>query len=264
MLHEDSSTRRRAVSPIQHMTPPPVDSSRQFAARQGGRKYYPRVPILNSTYWRAVSNTKLKRPSRVGWMLAAALILCGSTVILARWFNWTPLALPVDLKPGTTRSPEFRVTREAPYLVTLEVDRSIPTNRLYCLLGGVPWQPPCAGDPTMEIHWTLWNGSQQVASGNSQNAGGWNSDSTVTRSFGQFNGSPGTGYVLEVTSMLDGSALAAARPRIVVQIRPDVTKGYHVAFLLGAPFALTFLVFGALWLVSWASDNRTSRRDLRT
>lgn len=210
------------------------------------------VPPPNLTYKLAVSITNLKGLRRPAWTLATALLICGFAFIVARWFDWKPLILPVDLRPGVTRSPEFRVSREVRYVVTLEVDHNISTDKLYCLLGGVPWRPPCAGDSVVDIQWTLWSGSQEIASGDSRNAGGASPGSTVTRTFGQFEGSPGTAYVLEVVSMLDGSALAATNPRIVVQVHPDVTKDYHVVFLLVAPFVLPIVLFGVMLLTIWA------------
>jgi hypothetical protein len=137
--------------------------------------------------------------------------------------------------------------------VALEVDGHISTDRLYCLLGGVPWQSPCASRSVVDIRWTLWSDSREVASGDSRNAGGSNSGSTVTRTFGKFMGTPGTPYVLEIASMVDGSVLAAANPRIVVKLDPLVTKGYVVfaslaAIVISSGLAiwLTVLALGAL------------------
>lgn len=191
---------------------------------------------------------------RLAWLLATLLLISVSAFILARRSDSRALTLPVALGPWTTWSPEFRVNQEARYLVSLEVDRSISSSYLYCLLGGVPFRPPCSIESVVDIQWTLRNGSREVISGSSRNESGFAFGSTVTRTIGQFEGTPGTPYILGFTSMLDGSALAPANPRIVVQVHPEVTKGL---FAIG-PFVLAFAIpvvgLVVIWLTIWVAS----------
>lgn len=80
-------------------------------------------------------------------LLCTALIIYGSAFVLVRWYDSRALTLPIDLKPGTTRSPEFHVDQKVNYLVELEVERNIPFNELNCLLG----QPPIPNSMPRQI-----------------------------------------------------------------------------------------------------------------
>ena len=51
----------------------------------------------------------------------------------------------------------------------------------------------------------------------------------MSRVIGSFQGRRGNEYVLEVESLRDGSALAPAKPRIVVRVHPLSAKSYLVA-----------------------------------
>ena len=145
-----------------------------------------------------------------------AAYLYASSVSLMREHDFRPLEMPFDLKPGTLTSQEFQVHLEARYLIELEVDRNMPFDTLNSLLGPKLAQNNWSPEPVVEIEWTLTSGTREVASGSSQNEGGGRSGKTLLRTIGQFDGLPQTPYVLKVRSLLDGSVLAPANPRIVV------------------------------------------------
>lgn len=186
------------------------------------------------------------------WLLAAALPASGILVLAAGLFDGRALTFPVTLVPGTISAPSFRVTRGVRYVVLLEADRNIPSLELECLMGQVPHHLPCPIDPVVGVQWTLWRGSQEVASGTSRNAVPEHRPDRVTMLIGQFEANFGSRYVLELVPLLDGSALAAANPRVVVQYHPEVTKGFHIfapliAFATGiAAIPLALLALGAL------------------
>ena len=61
-----------------------------------------------------------------------------------------------------------------------------------------------------------------VASGSSRNEeGGAMGGGHVSRIIGRFDGLPQTPYVLEINILRDGSALAPAKPRIVLELHKD-------------------------------------------
>jgi hypothetical protein len=136
--------------------------------------------------------------------------------------------------------------------VLLELDRNIPAYGSECLLGQVPYRPPCSIDPVVQIQWTLLRGSQEVASGNSRNAVPEFGPDKARMLIGQFEATFGTKYVLELASQVDGSALASANPRVVVQFHPEVNKGFQIlAPLIAfatciAAIPLALLALGAL------------------
>jgi len=192
--------------------------------------------------------TGVKRLRRPAWILATALLLFGFGSIVAGWFRSGFLTLPVDLQPGIVQSASFRVGPATRYLVELQVERNILKDDLYCLLGGVQFRPPCTIDSVVEIQWTLWSGSQQIAYGSSRDESSMGLGSKITKTIGQFEGALGAEYVLEVVSVLDGSALAAANPRIVVGFPPDYSKGFFILAPLIAFVASAIAVFSFIWL----------------
>jgi hypothetical protein len=206
----------------------------------------------------ASSRLRLQLPIRnakgLRWpalILGAAVILYGAAFVVLRWYNWTPLTLPLDLKPGLIRSQEFRVDQKTRYLVELEVDRSIPFNQLNCLLGESIPPKPCSVKSVIDIEWTLLSGSKEVASGASRNERGGGYGPTITKTLGSFDAVPHTPYVLLITSLMDGSALAQANPRIVVEVHPTHYKGYFVIAQLMAMIAMGIAAIGFIWLLIW-------------
>jgi hypothetical protein len=77
---------------------------------------------------------------------------------------------------------------------------------------------------------------------------------SIVRDIGYFEGSPGTTYVLEVDSLLDGSALAPTSPRIVVQASPEDPKSSFMFGLLVATIAVPIAGLVVIWLIIWVAD----------
>jgi hypothetical protein len=177
----------------------------------------------------------------------------GMVVLMFGSFDGRALTYPIDLYPGAAWEAKFRVTRGVRYVVLLEVDSTIPRRRLQCLLGEVPFQPPCPIDRVVDLEWTLRRGSQQVASGESSHAAPDFGPDRAMMLIGQFEASAGAVYILELVSRSDGSMLAAANPRVVVQFHPEVNKGFHIlAPLIAfatvlASLPLAVMALGAAW-----------------
>ena len=181
-------------------------------------------------------------------ILGAALAIFASALVVSNWYQWRILALPVDLKLGVTRSAEFRVDQNVNYLVELEVERNIPFDELNCMIGES--RKPCSVKP-VDIHWRLLNGPKEMAAGSSGNQTGGGYGTTITKTLGRFEGSPRTPYTLEVISFVDGSALAPANPRIVVQVHPMDYKGHYVIAQLMVMGAIGIAAGGLIWLLVW-------------
>jgi hypothetical protein len=96
------------------------------------------------------------------------------------------------------------------------------------------------------------SGSKEIASGASRNERGGGYGPTITKLLGRFQGSPRTPYVLKVASLVDGSALAPANPRIIVEVHPIDYKGYFVVAQLMAMAAMGIAAIGLIWLLIWA------------
>ena len=128
------------------------------------------------------------------------------------------LEFEVDLKPGVITSTEFRVGMKAHYDITLEAERNLPVDEINGLLGIQRTVSNWSLEPVVDIEWTLKSGNSVVASGSSRDekGGGWGRG--VFRTLGRFDGLPKTPYVLEINILRDGSALAPARPRIIVNL----------------------------------------------
>lgn len=192
------------------------------------------------------------RTSRRTWLLAVAPPLIGIAILAVGAFSGRVLEFPVALVPGTTWAPSFRVTRGVRHVVLLELDRTIPLQELECLLGQAAFRPPCAMEPIVRIDWKLRRGAREVASGTSHQGTSAVGEDGVAVLIGQFEATAWSRYVLELDPLLDGSALAAANPRVVVQFHPEVTKGFHIsapliAFATGvAAIPLVLLALGAL------------------
>ncbi|MDQ2639873.1 MAG: hypothetical protein M3Y79_04760 [Pseudomonadota bacterium] len=192
------------------------------------------------------------RARRRTWLLAAALPFAGIAILAVGSFNGRALEFPIALVPGTTWAPSFRVTRGVRYVVLLELDRTIPFRELECLLGQGALRPPCIIEPVVSVGWKLRHGAQEVASGTSHQGMSAVGQDRVAMLIGQFEATAWSKYVLELDPLLDGSALAATNPRVVVQFHPEVSKGFRVfapliAFLTGiAAIPLALLGLGAL------------------
>lgn len=192
------------------------------------------------------------RTRRRTWLLAAALPFTGIAILAVGSFNGRALEFPIALEPGTTWAPSFRVTRGVQYVVLLELDHTIPFRELECLLGQGALRPPCAVTPVVSVDWKLRHGAREVVSGTSHQGMSMVGQDTVAMLVGQFEASAWSKYVLEIDPLLDGSALAATNPRVVVQFHPQVSKDFLIlapllAFLTGiAAIPLALLGLGAL------------------
>jgi hypothetical protein len=161
--------------------------------------------------------------------------------------DYQVLESAVDLKPGTITLPEFQVNMEGQYEIVLAVERNLPRDDLDDLLGG----QPTLNSPgsVVDLKWTLTSGNSIVASGSSRNEkGGGVGGGYAYRDLGRFDGLPQTPYVLEVNTLLDGSALAPAKPRIIVRLHWEDYLGKILIPRVGGTIYTLIAVIGILCL----------------
>ena len=186
------------------------------------------------------------------------------------------LTLPIDLRPGVTRSEPFGADYAARYEVGLQVDRKLPFETTRCLLGEVgPDQGQgdrsCDQPSPLALTWEVFHGPVRVAHGGTApgQSGAYGSD--ITRQIGDAALEPREDYVIEVTSHQDASALAPANPRVVLEVHPSVWKDEMVIrsliiipLLLIVVWGLWTQAVGAVWWTAHFLHSQRKSRSLRS
>jgi hypothetical protein len=158
----------------------------------------------------------------LGLVIIAAASWSGWT-LWASTRRWCPANIPVSLTKGSHTQNDFVVNVTGPYEIAVEADRnsSIPFNALTCALGtGAVWpEKECSIPSVLRVSWALTSGDDVVAQGSSDETkgGGTTSDSAL-RTIGHFRGQRGHHYKLSVETLSDATSLAAASPRVKVNV----------------------------------------------
>lgn len=130
------------------------------------------------------------------------------------------LHLPVSLKPGQVKTPEF-TTRGGINTIEITARNVLPAADLSCMMGisEGPQDPvDCDKEPLVEASWKVWNSGQVVAQGSSRDMGkrGYYQGNLYGKYIGIFKAKKHEKYSLEVDFTKDGSALAIAEPHLNV------------------------------------------------
>lgn len=168
----------------------------------------------------------MKRLPRRVWCGIFLLVVGASGYGL--WLLWLgmligrPVSMPVSLAVGEVRTPEFRIYKDKYYNIDVEVKKLLPLAVLNCMLGistGPLDRTNCGKRPVVQANWALWSGGQLVGHGSADDhrSGGWGND-TVDCFIGKFKGQSGKNYVLTVSFIEDGSALAVTDPHLKVEV----------------------------------------------
>jgi hypothetical protein len=195
---------------------------------------------------------KQSRTKLVGLTFVFAGIgVCGTWVLWLTTRTERPVNIPISMDIGHSRTPEFKLNMNAPYMIEIEVQKEkIPFDTLNCLLGmsmavrSTALQD-CPDRPSVvKASWVLMSDGQTVAQGSSDDhrSGAWMNDS-IARELGHFQSQNGRRYVLDVDVLADGSSLKLGNPRLKVEVHPEVYEGDMVWS------AILFLAMGALILV---------------
>jgi len=156
----------------------------------------------------------------------------------------------MSLAEGPRGPFSFRTDLDTDYLISIDVERKIESQKLGCMLGMSIFPERCHGLPSLiNISWRVRGNGKTIAEGNSSNykGGGWGP--TVQRQIGSFRASKGSAYTLDLVVNKDAGALNVANPKIVVAVHPGEDKGNVViAQLIGMGALLLSLIglaFGA-------------------
>lgn len=185
-------------------------------------------------------------------ILCATLYL--SSVSHGDQHKWQPTSFPVDLGVGSTRAAKFRVSLGTTYSIFLEAERTLPFQRLTCLLGVEDsWEERCkAMSSPLKLSWVVTSDGIRVADGNSdKDWGGMFTTKTICRMVGEFAGGAGKTYDIQVTSLRDATALAPANPKITVQVHPSESEPYVKAALFNRIAAIGIGVLGLIVAACW-------------
>lgn len=178
-------------------------------------------------------------------LFGAALSLAGS---VALWCNagatdayFEEVArTPIELRNGATADLKFRVLLEAQYLIYIDVQRVLSTDKIDGLLGitfGRESTAPYAA-------WQLKEGGTQVAAGpdsGSVSSGRWGE--SIGKLIGIVRCAPGKDYTLHVEVMQTVPELSGADPSVSITTDPLVLQGigFTGAVLRGLGSALALL-----------------------
>lgn len=161
----------------------------------------------------------------IGFLVVAGVLFASAYVIVNR-HNWEPLRSPVSLSEGRRGPFSFGADLDTDYLISIDIERKIESQKLDCMLGMSIFPERCRGLPSLiSISWRVTSDGTMIAEGNSSNykGGGWGP--TVGRQIGSFRASKGSSYTLDLVVNKDAGSLSVANPKIVVAVHPAEYKG---------------------------------------
>jgi len=155
--------------------------------------------------------------------------MCSGLLLLGGWWFYLstrrcqPIHMPLVTFVGDVRTSDFTVNVTNRYFIELEAQKTIPIERLHCLLGmREPSAQDCSNLPSVvDVEWTLSSRGGIVQRGSSADSpyGGWSADS-VYRDLGYFNGVAGQTYRLDLHLVTDATQLSVTNPHLRVSITP--------------------------------------------
>jgi hypothetical protein len=134
--------------------------------------------------------------------------------------NWNPLDVPVVLKPGEFRSPEFKTDLDGRYLVSLAVDQlsGAELTKEQCMMGvGSRWT---CGD----VKWTLQFDWQIIADNGAVIQSGVYEPISISGTemgFAEFQGHRNSRQSVTLEIQKDADDLNNHHPRLVVEAGPE-------------------------------------------
>lgn len=184
-----------------------------------------------------------------------ALVVLG-IAIFAAWSWWTktrnfvPVNLPVSLATGQTVTSVFKLNFDGLYLIEIEAAKTVPLDRLHCLMDVEADAARCKDiPPAIGAAWTLSSRGQVVGHGSSLELHSAPVQSEgVTRVIGEFQGKAGQEYELQVTFTADGARLAQAHPRLKMAVADIAHTDLQAANVLVLSTTFIFLLFGVILL----------------
>lgn len=183
------------------------------------------------------------------------LVVLGIGVFVA-WNLWTktrnetPVNVPVSLSPGQTVTSQFRLNLDGLYLIEIEAERNIPPETLHCLMGVEADATQCKDlAPAIGATWILSRGGHEIGRGSSlESHSAPVQTGNVARVIGEFPGTAGQDYQLEVAITADGRRLQPAHPRLRVGISGLAKTDFESASVLIFSISFVCVLFGVILL----------------
>lgn len=166
------------------------------------------------------------RLSKITW--TGVILVAVPVSAVASWATWLqtrstrPVYVPVSLAPGDITSSNFKINLSGQYTLDVEAKKTIPFDRLNCLLGvSTLAEPKCDTVSAIKANWTLADNGSVTQRGTSDNddVGTWSND-TIERELATFRLQRGHSYTVQVHYLVDGGSLAPTDPHLKVEIHP--------------------------------------------
>lgn len=189
-------------------------------------------------------------------LVGAGIALYGARVLWSCTRTDVPVDLPISMAIGHVHTSEFKVNRNAPYDIELEVQKKIPFDLLNCLLGtsmaatSTDLQE-CPDRPSVvRMSWVLKSNGHVVARGSTDDhrVGAWAGD-TISRDLGYFQTQSGRPYVLDVDVLKDGSALGPGNPRLKVKVSAAIYEDEVLGTAIVGVLAVGLALVGVILLL---------------
>jgi len=208
-------------------------------------------------------NKIMKR--RVPWKvrIGIGLILIGCSIFGGwRWWmvtrTWVPLDIPISLKQGHMRSPEFKVNVDTGFQIYVEVETKSDSSGVACLTG---FYHACqkSGSRPLQASWTITDSGRVVAQG-ATGKFSWSMGGTTTkaRGLGEFVVPKGEPYVLDIDFPDDNSRFDAGRPRLIIE---NYYGGYVEQRATVFFFAVFLAAIGVGLVVATVTEPARKRRE---
>ena len=144
-----------------------------------------------------------------------------------RWVSrkqgiWQPLTTPISLGLAQIRSPEFTINATTAYRLLIEMNRSIPFQRMECLLGLEVWESTTTCRDIAEIDdisWIVWSEGHIVAKGSSRDERGGTYSDTISKILGSFEAEKGKRYRVILDVRQDASTTVLQRLGLILRRR---------------------------------------------
>lgn len=179
--------------------------------------------------------------------------------------RWTLVKAPVVLKPGRI-SVEFTPNLDAEYVACIRFHRTIPFDRMQCLLGETDYikKDQCKEIPSiLRFNWKLINGGQTIQEGSiplKHQSAAYAADYIETW-FTQFSGQTHQRYQLDVEFTSDATELAVTKPELRVEADPWEQSDRAMGILWPLLVSVVLIPVGLLVLFlhpARSADNQAS------
>ncbi len=167
-------------------------------------------------------------------MTGLALIFAGAALFTgtriwekAEEKTQVPVDMPLSMAARNFSTGQFQINRDDEYLVSISAERTMPLERLDCLLGFDFLPDHCnRADSVINSTWVLSVNGKEVARGSSddEREAGWSD--RVSHAIGHFTAKRGQLCTLDVRFLKDISPLASTRPHLVVWELPPFDNAF--------------------------------------